>query len=338
MERKIQTAFQAYRGLTMRKLAGLIPFLMVLAACAPRYTINHDYPKEPVSFPRDFAAHYDAQTEWWYYTGHIFDEDKNEYGFELTFFKRITNDDRTPCLRLPAYWVKDVGMVGHFAITDVKARKFRYAQKFNLFSKGTAAEDRYEVMIGNWSAVENNGIHQLKAKMESYEIELELKPFKEPVLNGPGGIVAKGGGNGNYYYSITRIEVNGTLKAGGTVKKVHGIAWMDHEYGTLKVARGQKGWDWFSLQLNEGTDIMLYMIRSRDEVLSESGGTVVFISGDYKWLKLSDFEVKTLATWHSKRTGADYPAAWEIFIKPLDMKLNVMPVMADQELTLPPID
>ena len=312
--------------------------ILLLTACAPRYTINYDYPKEPISFPRDEAAHYSAQTEWWYYTGHIFDEDNNEYGFELTFFKRITSDDKSPLLRFPAYWIKDVGMVAHFAITDVKGENFEYGQKTNLSSKWKAKEDHYEVSIGSWSAAEKDGVYQLKAGMKGYEIDLNLKPVKKPVPNGPGGIMAKGGGNGNYYYSITRIEVTGTLKAGGKTHKVHGISWMDHEYGTMKVAPGRKGWDWFSLQLNDGTDIMIYMIRDKNQVVRESGGTIVNASGDYKWITISDIEIKNLSTWHSNNTGGDYPSQWEVNIKPLDLKLSLIPVIKDQELRLAPID
>jgi predicted secreted hydrolase len=321
----------------MRKIYVLGLAVILLSACAPRYTLNHDYPKEPISFPRDEAAHYFAQTEWWYYTGHIFDEDMNEYGFELTFFKRITNDDKSPIFKFPAYWVKDVGMVGHFAITDVNGDSFRYDQKTNLCSKWKAAPDHYDVSIGSWSAGEDDGVHELKAEMNGYEISLMLKPQKRPVPNGPGGIVPKGGGNGNYYYSITRIDVDGTLKADGRSHNVHGIAWMDHEYGTMKVAPGRKGWDWFSLQLNDGTDIMIYMIRDNSQVVRESGGTVVNASGDYKWMSLSDIEVKNLSTWHSENTGIDYPSQWEVYIKPLDLKLSVIPVINDQEMRLAPI-
>ncbi len=322
----------------MKRQTALIFLFVLLTACAPRYTINHDYPKEPLSFPRDHAAHYDAQTEWWYYTGHVFDEDRNEYGFELTFFKRITSDDKSPLLKIPAYWMKDVGMVAHFAVTDVSDGKFRFGQKINLCSSWKADKDRYDVEIGDWSAKETGGIHELRAKMKGYEIALRLNPLKDPVPNGPGGIMPKGGGNANYYYSITRIEVTGTITLGGKEKKVKGIAWMDHEYGTMKVARGVKGWDWFSMQLNDGTDIMIYMIKDKNRVVKESGGTVVDTSGAYSWLKLSDMEIKELSTWQSHNTGACYPSEWEVYIKPLDLKLCLIPVTKDQELRLAPID
>jgi predicted secreted hydrolase len=323
--------------MAMKRLIALIFIFALLTACAPRYTINHDYPKEPISFPRDHAAHYDAQTEWWYYTGHIFDEDRNEYGFELTFFKRITSDDKSPLLKIPAYWIKDVGMVGHFAVTNVKGGTFDFGQKINLCSSWKADKDNYDVKIGDWSAKDIGGIHELKASMKDYEISLMLKPLKDPVPNGPGGIMAKGGGNGNYYYSITRIEVTGTLKENGKVKKVKGTAWMDHEYGTMKVVPGVKGWDWFSLQLNDGTDIMIYMIKDKNQVVKESGGTIVNTSGEYSWLTLSDIEIKDISTWQSQSTGANYPSQWEVYIKPLDLKLDLIPIVKDQELRLAPI-
>ncbi len=38
---------------------------------------------------------------------------------------------------------------------------------------------------------------------------------------------------------------------------------MDHEFSTDSLSPGQVGWDWFGLQLADGTDLMVYRMRDR---------------------------------------------------------------------------
>ncbi len=292
-----------------------------------------------MELPKDEAAHYNSQMEWWYYTGHLKAEDGSPYGFEVSFFKRLLNEDRSPgCLFfIPAYWFLDVGMLAHFAVSDLENKKFASDQLDNVFREWEASPDKLSVGISGWTATSTNGLHILKADMSDYSIDLVLSPVKSPVFNGPGGIVAKSADYSNYYYSYTNLNVTGTLTAKGKVKKVTGKAWMDHEYGTMKLNKSQVGWDWFSIQLDNNTELMLYNILKDNHVMAESGGTYVDAEGKIRWLKLSDFNIKTLNTWTSKKSGAKYPAHWEIEIKPLNITLEVKPLMENQELALDPV-
>ena len=133
------------------------------------------------------------------------------------------------------------------------------------------------------------------------------------------------------------MAAEGELTVNGKKKAVRGKAWMDHEFGPMELVKSQIGWDWFSIQLDNNTELMIYLIKSDGQIVAQSGGSFVDADGAVRWLKLGDLEVKALSTWTSPSTKAVYPAEWEIAIKPLDMKLHLKPVMAEQELTLKPV-
>jgi len=323
----------------MKKYYKIIIVLAVIFSCTPKYIIDHNRPVKPMELPKDEAAHYNAQMEWWYYTGHLQADDGSLYGFEVSFFKRLLNEDRSPgCLFfIPAYWFFDVGMLAHFAVSDLNNRKFASDEINSVFRCWEASPDKLSVGISGWTATSTNGAHIVKADMDDYSIDLILSPAKNPVFNGPGGIVAKSASYSNYYYSYTNLDVTGKLTSGGKLKNVTGKAWMDHEYGTMKLDNSEVGWDWFSIQLEDNTELMLYIILNDKNMATESGGTYVDARGNTRWLKLSDFKVKTLDTWFSKESGAHYPSHWEILVKPLGLVIEVKPVMENQELTHDPV-
>lgn len=328
-------------GEPLKRKIILLLLLLSISACTPVYTINHSAPMNPVRLPEDGAAHYWAQNEWWYYTGHLTAEDNREFGYELTFFKRITNEDNVPefFIPIPAHWFKDVGLLGHFAVTDLQNESFQAQEKNNfIFTTSKADERQYDIMIGEWTAREENDKHILCADMEDYKIELELEPLKPAALHGPKGIVNKGADHANYYYSLTDMKTSGTITVEGQPLKVKGTSWMDHEYGTMKLVPPQSGWDWFSMQLDNHCELMIYLIRNdKDRVIDTGGGTFVLPDGKTVWLKKDDIDVKTLSTWYSEETDSHYPASWEVTIQSLKLKLHVQPVLAQQELTLKPM-
>jgi predicted secreted hydrolase len=323
------------------KISSLILFSLFIAACTPLHAINHSAPMKPLSLPEDGAAHYWAQNEWWYYTGHLTAEDKREFGYELTFFKRITNEDKVPefIIPIPAHWLKDVGMLGHFAVTDLKNKKFKAKEINNfIFNRSKADEKKYDLMIDKWTAREENGKHIICAEMKGYKIELELEALKPVVLHGPDGIVNKGKAHSNYYYSFTKMKTLGTLTVDGKPVKVAGTSWMDHEYGTMKLIAPQSGWDWFSVQLDNNCELMIYLIRNdKDKIIDTGGGTFVLPDGKTIWLTNEDIDIKILDYWYSKKTDSQYPASWEVTIKSQNLKLKVNPLLAHQELELKPM-
>ncbi|PYQ68234.1 MAG: hypothetical protein DMF54_01455 [Acidobacteria bacterium] len=204
-----------------------------------------------VTFPRDHGLHPNVPVEWWYYTGHLADARGRAYGFQLTFFR-----------------VRDVHLA-HFAWTDVSRRTFRYVEKTHLGVPGiaSASEKGLDVSNEDWSAREGRGgAQELSASGPDGELELTLSPVKPPVLHGENGLSRKGAGPREFsqYVSITRLAARGSLARGGRREPLSGTAWFDHEWGSGVLPAGAAGWDWFALQLDDGSELMLYRMRRTD--------------------------------------------------------------------------
>ena len=273
----------------------------------------------PIAFPRDHASHPDAAVEWWYYTGHLEDAARRSYGFELTFFR-----------------VGELHLA-HFAWTDAAGGTFRYAEKAHLGLPGIAGSDatRLKLVNEDWSAAADGGVHRLRTRGPDGTLELALTPRKAPVLQGENGLSRKGPGPRDYshYVSITRLAAAGTLRRGGDVRALAGTAWFDHEWGPGALPAGARGWDWFAVQLADGSELMLYRLRAADGSATPfSSGTFVPAEGAPRRVRWSDVRFEETRTWTSPRSGARYPAGWRIALPALDLALEIAPILANQEL------
>jgi len=293
---------------------------------------------EPVSLPRDLAAHANAQTEWWYYTGHGETVSGKRFGFELVFFKRRTDLDKFSIVPLrllgnPIYFA-------HFALTDVNDKKFRYAHRksANGFCDlpASASEQHYHLRLGDWSLREAKDAHVLRATIGSNVVfEATLKPSKKPILNGiaKDGVSFKDEGEASRYFSYTRMEMEGDLIWNGATEHFNGSAWMDREFGTWTPTENQKGWDWFSIQLTNGAELMCYQLRNGAGGVSDfSSGTYVAKDGEFTPLGKSEFTIEPTGFWKSPNTSATYPSGWSLKVPKFNLDLTVTPVMDDQEL------
>lgn len=285
-------------------------------------------------FPRDHGAHGQFRTEWWYYTGHLTSETGREYGFEVTFF-------RVGASRAPAEspWdLRDVALA-HFAITDVGAKSFRYYEKLNRMTPylASAREGFLHVRNEGWSATTAaDGSFRLHASAEGDAIDLVLRNRKPPAVHGENGISVKAEGVGyaSHYYSLTRLDVSGTLHAsGGRAERCRGLAWMDHEFGSAALREHQTGWDWFSIQLDDETELMLYVIRRRDGTPdTTSSGSLVLEDGRVIHLRRDQFRIRATDSWHSRKSGATYPMGWRIEVPDLRLTLRLRERLRGQEL------
>jgi predicted secreted hydrolase len=293
---------------------------------------------DPVELPRDLSAHTNAQTEWWYYTGHFKTDSGKHFGFELVFFKRRTDLDKFSLVPLrllgnPIYFA-------HFALTDVERKKFRYAHRKS--SNGwfdypaSASEKHFHLRLGDWSLRESHGTHVLRATAsQDVVFEATLKPKKKAVLNGKSkdGVSFKDEGEASRYFSYTRMEMEGDIIFNGEIEHFTGSAWMDREFGTWTPTERQKGWDWFSIQLDDERELMCYQLRDSEGGISPfSSGTFVDENGDFTPLSHEDFSVEPTGYWKSPRTNATYPSGWKIKVPKFDLDLTITPVMQDQEL------
>jgi predicted secreted hydrolase len=296
-------------------------------------------------FPRDHGSHPAFQTEWWYYTGHLHAADGRRFGYELTFFRRglrrtdQPHQDSASSQKQSRWRINDL-YLAHFALTDLSERRFHYAEKISREGLGKAGADqgRLRVWIDQWSAAMpegSNGTHRLTAAMEDYGIELALSPAKPPVIHGSQGVSRKGSKpkEASHYYSLTSLATTGTLTVKGEPIPIRGQSWMDHEFGSGELSAELVGWDWFSLQLTTGEELMWYRLRREDGLADPaSSGTWVGADGRNVPLTTEAIRLDELDRWTSPQSHAHYPSRWRVSSEALDLTLNVEPLLSDQEL------
>jgi predicted secreted hydrolase len=290
-------------------------------------------------FPADHGPHPGFRTEWWYYTGNLSTREGRRFGFQLTFFRSALAPDAAA--RASA-WATSQAWLAHFTVSDIDGDRFRSFERWSRGSLGLAgaAAEPFRVWLETWSAAASGTARQtppmrLQAAEDDAAIDLVLQPGKPPVLQGDRGLSRKGPepGNASYYYSLTRMPAAGTVRLGGEAFQVSGLAWMDREWSTSSLGKDQVGWDWFALQLDDGTNLMLYQLRRRDGSADpRSSGTVISPGGESRPLSLAGFRLESLGRWQSPRSGAVYPARWRVRIPSEELELDVSPFLADQEL------
>lgn len=297
-------------------------------------TFSQVRPGYEFEFPRDHFSHEDFRIEWWYFTGNLSHEDRR-FGYELTFFR--FGFDRESVLENPSVWSPRDLYIAHFALSDIARERFTYSEKSNRSALGRAGADAKDgrVYNGEWRW-ELGPTWSLAADDGENALLLELKPLKGPVLHGRMGYSPKGTkpGEASYYYSLTRIDTQGTLRVGSDIFQVHGLTWMDREFTSARLdPEDKEGWDWFSIQLDNDTELMLYLLRYKDRSRTPyARGTIVHPDGTWTILEGGEFRVLPTSFWRSRQTKARYPVAWDIEIPGFDIRLRGEAAFPEQEL------
>lgn len=315
----------------MKKLAP-ISFCILLSALFILHSSADFQPALPgyqYEFPKDHGTHNEYRTEWWYYTGHLRTDAGKRYGFELTFFR--VGVDTAPAEN--AWDLRHIALA-HFAVTDVDGRAFRYYEKLNRSSRFTAgaAEGRLDIFNEAWRAqTMPDGSWRISAMAGRDAIDLVLRSHKPPAVHGENGVSVKaeGAGYASHYYSMTRLEATGTI--GG--QRCRGLVWMDHEFGSSALRESQQGWDWFSIQFDNDTELMLYQIRRRDGSPDvTSSGSLIMSDGNVIHLRRDQIQITPLGRWRSPRTKGDYPMGWRVTVPAFAIDVTLQPLLRDQEL------
>jgi predicted secreted hydrolase len=327
-----------------------------------------DKPRE-FEFPQDHGPHPEFRTEWWYVTGNVESEKGERFGFELTFFRvalKPTSDADTAGHasddagaegprdaghagdRAVSAWRTNQVYLAHFAVTDVARGKFSFAQKYERGAAGLAGAQAapLRVWLDDWSFEQQGDVWKLHARQPDYGIDLEATPETVPVLNGDRGLSVKSGepGSASYYYSIPRLSIKGTVTraktqagatAGGPVS-VKGTAWLDREWSSSSLGAKESGWDWFALQMTDGSALMFYSLRNLGGTPNaHSAGTWIAPSGESHPLSGQDVVIDVTDHWTSRR-GVRYPSRWHVRVPSRSLDVEVKPVLADQELGTSP--
>lgn len=278
-------------------------------------------PLPGVQFPQDEAPHHNL-TEWWYYTGHLHGSG-HDYGFELTFFQTLRG-------QLPPYYA------AHYAISDLGRGEFHFDQRAGFGASAdippAGSRNGFALTLGGWTLRGLNGSDHLHAAMDGYSFDLDLTDqLPQPVLHGGNGIITYGQAGFSYYYSRPRLAVSGTITDHGVPIGVGGQAWMDHQWGNF-VSLAGSGWDWYSVQLNDGSEYMLYIIRDNQKRPLTTFGTAVAADGTASEIPAVSIHIQALGTWTSPHTGGVYPSGWQIVLDTPGAALTLTPLLTDQEL------
>jgi predicted secreted hydrolase/threonine/homoserine/homoserine lactone efflux protein len=306
-----------------------------------------------LTFPQDYGAHPDYQTEWWYYTGNLQDSQGKRFGYQLTFFRRALVPPQEWAKRA-SLWGTDQAYLAHFAITDAQTNEHAAFERLSRGAMGLAGAESepFRVWLDDWeiwklsqevspatyqlhaSAMPGQEVNQNKQKIG---LDLTLKDLKGPILQGDQGYSQKGpeAENASYYFSQTHLATQGTLQIGEQSFKVQGTSWMDHEFSTSALSDGQVGWDWFSIQLKDGNELMVFQIRRENGSIDPfSSGTWITADGSTIHLEKDDFEITALDIWKSPTSDVVYPSRWSLRVPKLALELDIHPLIPNQELNL----
>ena len=303
------------------------------------------------SFPRDHASHPEFRTEWWYYTGHLKSAQAEStpvqtFGYQLTFFRTALNAGKQ---KRKSKWATSNVVFAHLALTDETGKRFYFSDKISRDALGlshaqTAVESQNpRVWIDDWQMQfqEKTGDAQTFRAFGTaqdgstpFGFSLSQRTLKPLILHGQNGVSQKSPGRGraSHYYSFTRLQTSGKVRIGSREYSVTGQSWFDHEFGSNVLSDGQTGWDWFSIQLDDGRELMIFQLRATKPGAAFASGTLIEKNGGTRYLKSGDFQIEVLSRWRSPYSKADYPAKWKVKVPSANIAIEISPVIADQEL------
>ena len=322
----------------------------LVAAASPE--INEGFTRadgsQPIEFPADHGPHPDYQTEWWYFTGNLNlengqsrnigsgDTTPDHFGYQLTFFRRALIPS-TEIMPRESNWATSQIYMAHFALTDVVDSRYNSYERLSRGAAGLsgAIAQPFSVWLEDWLVEEiTQDTYHLVASQDGISLDLILVDAKEPILQGDQGYSQKGPdpGQASYYYSLTHLETTGTIRTATRTYNVTGTSWMDHEYSTSALSPDQIGWDWFSIQLDNDNELMVFQIRKSDGSVDPfSSGIYIAQDASKTPLNQEDFSIRITDYWTSPRTNTVYPAGWELSIPSLKLTLKARPFLPDQE-------
>jgi predicted secreted hydrolase len=291
-----------------------------------------------LTLPRDHGAHPEVRTEWWYLTANLVDESGRRYGAQVTFFRHGL--DPSEALPDQASLRARHALAAHLAIAEAESGHFRHAERVWRADGGFAGfnTDDLGVWLGDWELERREGdliVARASDRAVGLVVDLQFRPTKPLVRQGDEGYSRKGAdpGNASAYMSWTRLEVTGTLTLDGRELSVAGAGWFDHEWGTSQLGEGVVGWDWFSLRLAGGSELMVYRLRRADGSPDRfSSGTLVHPDGSTRRFGVADVELTPTAWWRSPETGGEYPSGWRVRVPSDDIDLVVEPLVQAAEV------
>ncbi len=268
-------------------------------------------------FPRDHGAHPGFKLEWWYVTGHLTEVSGSFHGFQITFFRRATS----PGGHRPSKILFDDSELhlAHTALLDAKSKIFEHDERVNRRGWDADAQTaRLDIRNGNWSLraetpQEPHSPILLDGRIRgTHQLKLRLVPTKPIAVFGENGVSKKGASKNaaSYYLTYSRLRAEGHLiRSNRPAVKLTGHAWMDHEISSSQLDQKQVGWDWLGIQMDDGREIMVYVLRQLDGSPDPASKlTWVGIDGSLRAFATNAFRLTAKGHWNSPSSGSTYPA------------------------------
>lgn len=266
---------------------------------------NFEKPEALLEFPRDEGAHRGVKHEWWYFKGHVFDTHAHAYGLMVCFF----NNGRL-----------------YLGLTDEDHNEF---SRYIVDGPLNAAGDRLDVSIGNNRWVEKDAFaYEMYIEHAKTRLDLRMRAERPPLLVGGKGIVHLGKGGTSYYYSQTRLRIDGRLMLHGEEREISGLGWIDRQWGDWDF-HGYSGWEWFSVQLDDGSDVQLAHVFD-----PQTGSPITpradIMHADGTQETIDSFDVEYLDYWKHPETGDTFAHKWRVKIPEKDIDLVITPTVDSQ--------
>lgn len=318
----------------MRWLQALLALLMSVTLAVPA-----DYPAVvpgvALRFPADHGAHPAFRTEWWYVTGWLRTGDGRELGFQVTFFRsRPEIDPANPSRFSPAQI-----LFAHAALSDPAVGRLLHDERSARagFGIAEAATDDADIVLRDWRLRrEADERFTTTVTTPDFALDLAFAPTQPVFLQGENGVSQKGARpeEASYYYSLPHLAVTGTLSRDGTPQAVTGEAWLDREWSSDFLSPDAAGWDWTGLNFDDGSALVAFRIRGKNDATLWSGGSFRRPDGTITRLAPGDITLAPVRRWTSPRTKATYPVEQVLTLRlpEGERRFPLTPLFDDQEL------
>lgn len=292
--------------------------------------------QRPIHLPEDTHAH-DTVIEWWYFNGHLRAADGRRYAFMDCLFRADPLSVGIPYLK--NFFGRSAGgtyvIFAHSIFTDIAAEKnYKNIQNISLASRDSFTKPLFSVnyldplaLAGGFFANEMTETAPGNFHIKTDRIDLVMRAKKKPLLEGGKGYITVRGKE-SFYYSLTDLETTGSVHVDDQWIPVTGTSWMDHQWADTPYTKDR--WTWFSLQLDNGTDLMC--VAYDDGTAKDHLVDII----DRHGRSFHGTEVILLpagrARFKSKATKADYPLTWTIEVPERRLKLTASAIVPDGEM------
>ncbi|MES2242004.1 MAG: lipocalin-like domain-containing protein [Pseudomonadota bacterium] len=286
-------------------------------------------PARVLQFPRDFGAHPDFRTEWWYITGHA-SSGTREFGFQLTFFRSRVDGTQGMASKFAAKQL----IFAHAAVTDVAGNKLWHDQRIARegFDIASASTQGMALKLRDWSLQSQGRTHSARLPASDFALNLQFTETQPVLLQGKQGLSRKGPEEkqASYYYSLPQLATSGSLQVKGQNFSVSGKAWLDHEWSEEILHPSAAGWDWIGMNFDDGSALTAFRLRDKAGNTLWDGGSFRSAKGDVYPFSRGEVIFKPVRRWKSPLSQASYPVEW-LVRTPADI-YTVRAVIDNQEL------